>query len=1142
MRVLYIFLVIWSTQANAVLWRLGSVTQDSINIFATTGNTKKTITVEVPGVGSFSAVESVWSDKSDGSPDYTYYTVITVTGLQPWSDYTYKISEDSVEKGGGSFRTLPADQTTPFEIALIGCDNSRSDGLYDMIANRSYSRGGELVAIMHVDDIGYLDAMKVTNVEGVTSTGYPRDTKLAYDYVAAWLEPLGGGVSGSYDQKDWVIHNIPTFWMWGDHEVNNDFLNSIDAIELSGSGTRASGEHVTLDNSLWLAANKAYSKIAEASPPSFDVASAVNGIDGKTYAYGVDLGPVRFFLHDRNSSGECHNCTPDIECAGGICGEIAGHEPYPENFGKTQMNHLKNWLDDSSHPFKILFSGITVGGHSVLENQPWLSWWPSEFHDFETFVDNSPNLNGTNGNFIYVAGDRHNFAVHERSKLPPQNGNANFMEYYIGTINGTNNHTAVPLGEVQNGCAVVYSESAGPDGHDHWLTVLAVTQNELKFTSWNKYQKEIYSGTLRHGAGNHFVKGGAPVPGLKAFDIGTTTMPFATEEILPGGGSIVTDGTTAFLADGYNGMHIIDITDPLNMTAIAEFTNDYVLDIGLFQNHALLSGGWRGIDVVNISDPTTPLLIGHADTFAHASARKIEVAENHAYLVTSGLPSLQAIDVVNPDMPVLVAWINMDAASSLRVGGGYVYVADGNQGLKVVAAAKLSETTVAGVDELDFVVPTGLPSGVYDVTAINPNGTVYKASSALTITSTIINIDHAGKPHYNSGKDFGFYIWQDADDGEWHIRWSGDGISTFNFSGSISSAGDFSNVRTFRYGSGDTLSQGTGILSFDAFAGAGEDGLDFFVPVGATVTFDLLVNGNSAGGSISIGAAATVVSQGTVALVSQAPQGVSGGGLENLATVGSPVYIPAQDAGYFLWQDGDDGEWHVRWSGDSITTFQYEGIISSTLPISNTRQYSFEGNDSLTVSASELRFNAWAGAGEDGLDFFVPEGARVSFSLLTNQGSSVTGTHIGSNNVNPSTMPFTLLSIMKVSPNGIPAYVPAQDAGYFLWQTADEEWHLRWSGDSIKTFAYEGAISSSGGITSFSTFSYEANDQVSAIPSGLSFSGPAGAGEDGLDFFVPAGSQLIFDVKVDGVTEPLTVNIGAQNTTPKTIPFSLYSL
>ena len=313
--------------------------------------------------------------------------------------------------------------------------------------------------------------------------------------------------------------------------------------------------------------------------------------------------------------------------------------------------------------------------------------------------------------------------------------------------------------------------------------------------------------------------------------------------------------------------------------------------------------------------------------------------------------------------------------------------------------------------------------------------------------------------------------------------------------------------------------------------------------IGAEVGFDLDINGAGAGGQVHIGEAGAIPPAGTIALTSQPAAGIAESGLQNVTTLGRPAYTPAQDAGYFLWQDADDGEWHLRWSGDSITTFLYEGLITSTLPITNVRNYSFEGNDSLTSTSNEIHFNAYAGAGEDGVDFYVPEGAQVSLSLTSNQSANAAGIRIGSSGMNPVAVPFTVLSAAtSIDPIGMPSYVPAYDAGYYLWRDADDgEWHLRWSGDSITTFSYQGAIISSGGITQFSPYSFESNDQVTQIPSGLSFSGPAGAGEDGLDFFVPAGSQLMFDIAVDDNHQPSSVSLGMQSTKPLTIPFSLYS-
>ncbi len=49
----------------------------------------------------------------------------------------------------------------------------------------------------------------------------------------------------------------------------------------------------------------------------------------------------------------------------------------------------------------------------------------------------------------------------------------------------------------------------------------------------------------------------------------------------------------------------------------------------------------------------------------------------------------------------------------------------------------------------------------------------------------------------------------------------------------------------------------------------------------------------------------------------------------NVYPIGKPSYTPAADAGYYIWQDNDDGEWHIRWSGNSNHTYYYHGSVSS---------------------------------------------------------------------------------------------------------------------------------------------------------------------------------------------------------------------
>ena len=125
---------------------------------------------------------------------------------------------------------------------------------------------------------------------------------------------------------------------------------------------------------------------------------------------------------------------------------------------------------------------------------------------------------------------------------------------------------------------------------------------------------------------------------------------------------------------------------------------------------------------------------------------------------------------------------------------------------------------------------------------------------------------------------------------------------------------------------------------------------------------------------------------------------------------------------------------------------------------------------------------------------------------------------------------------------GKPGYTAAQDLGYYLWRDKNAgDWHLRWSGDSTVNHNFTGTITSSTGITGYSEFGFEGNDNLAVLPSGLQFSAIAGAGEDGLDFSVPAGSQLFFDVQLDGIFDTNRVAYGANNTTPPTLPLSIYS-
>ena len=90
-----------------------------------------------------------------------------------------------------------------------------------------------------------------------------------------------------------------------------------------------------------------------------------------------------------------------------------------------------------------------------------------------------------------------------------------------------------------------------------------------------------------------------------------------------------------------------------------------------------------------------------------------------------------------------------------------------------------------------------------------------------------------------------------------------------------------------------------------------------------------------------------------------------------------------------------------------------------------------------------------------------------------------------------------------------PAYIVGEDLGFYIWSNDGSHWHLRWTAE--------------------------------VTPSGLSFSGVAGRGEDGLNFSVPAGSQLFFELKINGVSDSTLVKYGVNNVNATFLPVSLFS-
>ena len=389
-------------------------------------------------------------------------------------------------------------------------------------------------------------------------------------------------------------------------------------------------------------------------------------------------------------------------------------------------------------------------------------------------------------------------------------------------------------------------------------------------------------------------------------------------------------------------------------------------------------------------------------------------------------------------------------------------------------------------------------------------------------------------PTYVVGEDLGFYIWSN-DGAQWHLRWTSDGVLK-NFSGVITSTVPFIGSSGIDLEAGDQIESITSTrIEFNANETIGQDGIDIVTGTDSLIIFDLSIDGIEQKNSVFVGSGSFTPTGLPIPL-----RTVSS---ENIPAIGKPTYTPKIDPGYYIWQDNDDSEWHIRWSGDSTRTFDFNGTINTSNPPTDLRAFSFESNDTLTLDVDTIGFSAKAGSGEDGIDFFVPVGTALSFTLELDRMSDPGTVYIGADSTNPSNLPFSLISADTSDlVFGQPNYIAAIDLGYYIWRDNNVgDWHLRWSGDSVKTYDFTGTIISSLGFTNHSEYSFESNDIVEVIPSGLRFTGRAGRGEDGLNFSVPANSQLFFELQINGFSDSTLVKYGVNNMNAAFLPLSVYS-
>jgi len=147
---------------------------------------------------------------------------------------------------------------------------------------------------------------------------------------------------------------------------------------------------------------------------------------------------------------------------------------------------------------------------------------------------------------------------------------------------------------------------------------------------------------------------------------------------------VAVDGDYAFVADGGDGLAVIDISDETNPQEVGRYnTGGTALGVAVFGDYVYVADDSNGLLIIDITDKADPQEVGDYDPF-FSNAKDVTVSGDYAY-VAYGSRGLYVIDITDKTDPQRVGRYNTDGdALGVAVSGNYAYVADDDNGLVIV--------------------------------------------------------------------------------------------------------------------------------------------------------------------------------------------------------------------------------------------------------------------------------------------------------------------------------------------------------------------------------------------------------------------------------------------------------------------------
>jgi hypothetical protein len=168
---------------------------------------------------------------------------------------------------------------------------------------------------------------------------------------------------------------------------------------------------------------------------------------------------------------------------------------------------------------------------------------------------------------------------------------------------------------------------------------------------------------------------------LRVLNVSDPSHPTQVSSITVGNAvSVDVVDTVAYVASG-NGLHIVSVADIDSLYEVGFLGVDFLKQIVVAGGYAYLACGFDGMRIIDVSEPSMPAEVSRIE--ARDWTTGVDVSGNYAYMA-DGYAGVRVIDVSDPSHPVEAAYSLAGYGDQLHVVDPYLYLSGDYKGLHVL--------------------------------------------------------------------------------------------------------------------------------------------------------------------------------------------------------------------------------------------------------------------------------------------------------------------------------------------------------------------------------------------------------------------------------------------------------------------------